>query len=173
VADGQEVIRTERLRLRHLEQRDFDELYSMFQDPLVMRYYPALKNREDTLSWLAWVFAAYAHAGHGLFAVERASDGAFLGQCGLTPQVVDGEQLVEIGYLFKSKHWHRGYASEAAAGCRDHGFAVLRLPRLISLIRPENRPSRAVAERVGMTVDRSVEWRSVPHLVYAMDSPSR
>jgi RimJ/RimL family protein N-acetyltransferase len=167
------VIRTERLRLRHLERRDFDELYAMFQDPLVMRYYPALKSNADTHSWLDWVFAAYAKHGTGLFAVERSSDGAFLGQCGLMPQVVESEALIEIGYLFKSKHWHRGYATESAIGCRDHAFGVLRLPKVISLVRPENAPSRAVAERAGMSAERTTMRAGMPHLIYAIDNADR
>ena len=167
------MIRTGRLRLRHLEQSDFDELYAMFQDPLVMRYYPALKSRAETQGWLDWVYAAYEQNGHGLFAVERASDGAFLGQCGLMPQVVDDETLIEIGYLFKSKHWHRGYATESAIGCRDHAFGVLRMPKVISLVRPENAPSRAVAERAGMRAERTTMRRGMPHLVYAVDNAER
>jgi len=134
-----------------------------------MRYYPALKSRADTNAWLDWVLSAYAKHGHGLFAVERASDGAFLGQCGLMPQTVEGEALVEIGYLFKSKHWHRGYATESAIGCRDHAFGALKLPKVISLVRPENGPSRAVAERMGMSVDRSTTWRGIPHLIYSVN----
>jgi len=168
---GEAVIRTERLRLRRLEQRDFHELHELFQDPLVMRYYPALKSSAETQVWLEWVFAAYAKHGHGLFAVERASDGAFLGQCGLMPQVVESDALVEIGYLFKSKHWHRGYAAESAIGCRVYGFGVLQLPKLISLVRPENAPSRAVAERAGMAIERTIDWRGMRHHVYAVDSP--
>jgi RimJ/RimL family protein N-acetyltransferase len=170
---GAAVIRTERLRLRRLEQRDFDELFAMFQDPLVMRYYPALKSRSETQAWLDWVFGAYASHGHGLFAVERESDDAFLGQCGLTPQVVDGEDLIEIGYLFKSKHWHRGYAAESAIGCREYGFGELGLSKLISLVRPENKPSRAVAERSGMTVARTTAWKGLEHFVYAVEKPAR
>ncbi|HKW45705.1 MAG TPA: GNAT family N-acetyltransferase [Candidatus Eremiobacteraceae bacterium] len=163
------MIRSERLRLRRLEQCDFDELFALFQDPLVMRYYPALKSRAETQAWLDWVFAAYASHGHGLFAVERASDGVFLGQCGLIPQQVEGEEFVELGYLFKSRHWHRGYATEAASGCRDHGFRDLGLPKLVSFIRPENAPSRAVAERVGMRVERSFVKRGIPHLIYSIE----
>lgn len=168
---GDAVIRTERLRLRRLEQRDFDELHALFQDPLVMRYYPALKSAAETQAWLDRVFAAYASHSHGLYGVERASDGAFLGQCGLMPQIVDGEPMVEIGYLFKSKHWHRGYAAESAIGCRDYGFDTLRLPKLISLVRPENAPSRAVAERSGMTIERTIDWRGLMHHVYSVVDP--
>ena len=169
---GEAVIRTERLRLRRLEEHDVDELHALFQDPLVMRYYPALKSRAETLAWLEWVFAAYRSHGHGLFAVERASDGAFLGQCGLMPQTVDGEALVEIGYLFKSKFWHRGYAAESAIGCRDYAFDTLVLPEVISLVRPENAPSRAIAQRVGMTVRRTIMWRGLRHDVFGIANPS-
>jgi RimJ/RimL family protein N-acetyltransferase len=170
---GAAVIRSERLRLRRLEQRDFDELYSLFQDPLVMRYYPALKSKADTQAWLDWVFGAYAKHGHGLFAVERENDGAFLGQCGLMPQVIEGEALIEIGYLFKSKHWHRGYAAESAIGCRDYAFGVHRLPKVISLVRPENSPSRAVAERAGMAVQRTTSWKGIEHFIYAVENPAQ
>jgi ribosomal-protein-alanine N-acetyltransferase len=170
---GEAVILSERLRLRRLEQRDFNELYSLFQDPLVMRYYPALKSKTETQAWLDWVFRAYESHGHGLFAVERESDGAFLGQCGLMPQVVDGDALVEIGYLFKSKHWHRGYAAESAVGCRDFAFGELQLPKVISLVRPENAPSRAVAERAGMVVQRTTSWRGIEHFIYAVENPAK
>jgi ribosomal-protein-alanine N-acetyltransferase len=170
---GAAVIRSERLRLRRLEPGDFDELYAMFQDPLVMRYYPALKGHAETQAWLDRVFDAYEKYGYGLFAVERESDGAFLGQCGLMQQVVDGETLTEIGYLFKSKHWHRGYAAESAIRCRDYGFDVLRLPTVISLIRPENGPSRAVAERAGMVVARTTNWKGIEHCIYAIEHSAR
>jgi RimJ/RimL family protein N-acetyltransferase len=170
---GAAVIRSERLRLRRLEPADFDELHSMFQDPLVMRYYPSLKSAAETQAWLDRVYAAYASHGHGLYAVERESDGAFLGQCGPMPQLVEGETLIEIGYLFKSKHWHRGYAAESAILCRDYCFDVLRLPKVISLVRPVNSPSRAVAERAGMTVQRTTTWRGFEHFIYAVENPVR
>ena len=45
----------------------------------------------------------------------------------------------------------QGIASEAAAACRDDCFTRLDQPYLIALVRPENTPSRGVAERIGMT----------------------
>jgi RimJ/RimL family protein N-acetyltransferase len=36
------------------------------------------------------------------------------------------------------------------------------------LIRPENLPSRRVAEKNGMTVWKEVMWTSLPHLVYSI-----
>ena len=37
----------------------------------------------------------------------------------------DGRPVPEIGYHLRRDRWHRGYASEAAAACRDHAFHVL------------------------------------------------
>jgi RimJ/RimL family protein N-acetyltransferase len=167
-----EVLRTDRVRLRFLEPSDLDNAYSIYGDPLCMRYYPALRSRERMQGWFDNVFADYAMHGHGMFAVERLRDGVFLGVCGFLHQDVDGDALLEIAYLFKSMHWHRGYASESAIACRDHGFSVLKQPKLISLIRPENAPSRAVAERVGMKVERTTERIGWTHLVYSINAPS-
>jgi ribosomal-protein-alanine N-acetyltransferase len=163
-----EPIVTERLILRRLTPDDFDRLFALFQDPLVMRYYPGLKDAAQTRAWLDWVFSEYAARGHGLMAVELAATGEFVGQVGLIRQVVDGAEEVEIGYLLRSECWHLGYATEAACACRDYGFKVLRRDRLISLIRPENSASIRVAERVGMTPERSIERRGIRHTVYSI-----
>ena len=48
--------------------------------------------------------------------------------------------------------WHQGLATESAIACRDWAFARLKTERLISLIGPENLPSRRVAERAGMAI---------------------
>ncbi len=160
------VFETKRLSLRRLTDGDFDELYAMFNDPLVMRYYPGLKDRAETAQWLGWQRESYERHGHGLWAVELRSSGELVGQVGLLAQTVDGLVETEIGYLLKSAHWHNGYATEAAIGCRDYGFDVLGRPHLISLIRPVNEPSRSVAERVGMSVWKSVDRRGWEHLVY-------
>jgi len=63
----------------------------------------------------------------------------------------------------------QGLATEAAIACRDWAFAHLKTERLISLIRPENLPSRRVAERTGMTLWKEVNWRGLPHCVYSIE----
>jgi len=44
---------------------------------------------------------------------------------------------------------------------------------VISLVRPENIPSRRVAEKIGMIVERDVDWHGYRHLVYAAWRPTR
>jgi RimJ/RimL family protein N-acetyltransferase len=67
--------------------------------------------------------------------------------------------------------WGQGLAPEAAAACRDYGFQALRAKRLISLIRPANLPSRRVAEKIGLTLWKTLDWRGLPHCVYVIHAP--
>ena len=70
-----------------------------------------------------------------------------------------GDPEVEIGYDIRSDHWGRGIATEAAGAVRDFAFEQLRLPRVISLIRPDNVASRRVAEKVGFAlVQKATFW---------------
>src|SRR5438477_3216766 len=140
----------------------------MFNDPLVMHYYPGLKGMAETEGWLRWAKQHYDEYGHGLWAVELKDGGELIGQVGLVTQFVEAQREVEIGYLLRSEFWHKGYATEAASACRDYGFQYLDLMRLISLIRSENDPSIRVAERVGMHRERLVNRKGYDHWVFAV-----
>lgn len=96
------------------------------------------------------------------------SSGELVGDCGLTVQDVDGQSEIEIGYHVRRDLWGQGLATETARACRDYGFERLPIEQLISLIRPENLPSRRVPEKNGMTVSKEVMRQSLLHLVYAI-----
>jgi [ribosomal protein S5]-alanine N-acetyltransferase len=100
------------------------------------------------------------------------STGELIGDCGIARQEVEDEYLYEIGYHLRRDFWGQGLATEAARACRDWGFEHLKANRLISLIRPENLPSRRVAERNGMTIWKEIDWRGLQHYVYSIVRPS-
>ena len=133
-----------------------------------MRFYPAAFDRPGVEQWIARNRQRYAKDGHGLWAMVLKSSGEMIGDCGLTVQEVDGVDEVEIGYHVRRDLWGQGLATEAARACRDFGFSRLPVERVISLIRPENLPSRRVAEKNGMTVWKEIVWRGLPHIVYAV-----
>jgi len=74
------------------------------------------------------------------------SERKLVGDCGLVIQEVDGIEELEVGYHFNRKYWGRGFATEAARACMDYAFERLGRRRVISMIRPDNAPSRRVAE---------------------------
>ncbi len=163
------VLDTERLILRRMELSDVDNLLGIFSDPVAMRHYPGTKDRQETVGWIEWTLGSYERDGIGLWVAILKETGEFAGQCGLIVQEVDGRREVEIGYLFLRRFWGRGLATEAARACRDYGFDRLGYERLISLIDPDNLPSRRVAERVGMTLEREIEKWGKRVCVYAIE----
>ncbi|HEY1272973.1 MAG TPA: GNAT family N-acetyltransferase [Terriglobales bacterium] len=166
------VISTPRLLLREFVPGDADALAAVISDPETMRYYPAPFDRPAVEDWIARNRARYETDGFGLWAMVLTSKSQFIGDCGLIHQKVDDEDQIEIGYHVRRDQWGHGFATEAAKACRDYGFKRLGANRLISLIRPENLPSRRVAEKIGMTLWKTVLWRGLEHCVYAIERPA-
>ena len=76
------------------------------------------------------------------------------------------------GYVLAQDAWGQGYATEAARASMQYAFEKLDRARLISLIRAENTPSRRVAERNGLKVEKEAIFHELPHLVYAVHRDS-
>ena len=168
------ILQTPRLQLREFTPQDAAVLAQVLSDPETMRYYPAPQgragyDRAGVEQWIERNRQRYQNDGVGLWAMELKQAEEVIGDCGITRQQVDGEDFYEIGYHLRRDHWHQGLATEAAVACRDWAFAHLKINRLISLIRPENLPSRRVAERNGMTLWKEVTWRGLPHCVYSIE----
>jgi len=108
--------------------------------------------------------------GIGMIAVERRSDGSFIGMCGVSiePWFPD----LEIGWRLARQYWGQGYASEAAAAWLDYGFGVLRVPRIIAVADTPNRRSIAVMQRIGLCFDHHAELSDehgrFPATIYSM-----
>ncbi|MGA8309223.1 MAG: GNAT family N-acetyltransferase [Terriglobales bacterium] len=162
------ILETERLLLREFVPEDVDALAAVLSDPETMRYYPAVLDRAGVAAWIDRNRRRYADAGHGLWAMILKSNGEVIGDCGLARQTVDDVDEIEIGYHVRRDLWGQGYAPEVARACRDYGFERLSAKRLISLIRPENLPSRRVAEKIGLSLWKEVMWRGLPHCVYVV-----
>jgi RimJ/RimL family protein N-acetyltransferase len=163
------ILETERLILRELVDADVDDLLEALGDPEAMRYYPHPFGREEVVGWIERWQRSYTEHGFGLWGVVLKETAELIGDCGLTFQDVAGERLVEVGYHLKRSQWHRGFATEAARASCHHAFEVLALDFVIALVRPENRPSAGVAERVGMHVWKSVNHKGMLHFVYMIE----
>lgn len=150
------ILETERLYLRELNENDFDALCKIMQDEETMYAYEGAFSDKEARDWLDRQLSRYRENGFGLWAVVLKETGEVIGQCGLTIQPWKNEQVLEIGYLFQRKFWHKGYASEAAAACKKYAFEVLEADEVCSIIRDTNIPSQRVAERNGMT--KTDEW---------------
>lgn len=163
------VLETERLYLREMTQADYEALCRIMQDEAVMRpAYESAFRGDEVQGWLDRHIARYEKLGFGLWAVVLKETGAMIGQCGLTLQSWEDEEVLEIGYLFERRHWHKGYAAEAAAGCKKYAFEVLGAHEVCSIIRNTNTAAQNVAIRNGMVkTDEGVKnFRGIDMLFY-------
>jgi RimJ/RimL family protein N-acetyltransferase len=164
---------TARLTLRPFAPDDADFIVLLLNDPGWLRFIGDRKVRttDDAREYLR--NGAIAHAakhGFALGAVQRSSDGALIGMCGLIRR--EGLDDVDLGYAFLPAFRGQGYAREAAAAWLACGFARFDLKRIVAITAPENAASGKVLEAIGMRFERRL--RVVGHdedsLMYAVDA---
>jgi len=166
------IFETERLLLREMTNEDLPALSEILQDEQAMYAYEGAMSDAETQQWLDKQLARYKQDGFGLWAVVLKEMGKMIGQCGLSWQDAEGKRVLEIGYLMNRAYWHKGYAAEAAKGCKRFAFEVLNAAEVCSIIRDTNHASMNVAIRMGMTIRGHFvkHYRGVdmPHLIFSV-----
>ena len=163
------VLRTSRLTLREFTVDDIEVVTEMMADPDQMTLYPRPRTRDETQAWIARNLDLYGQHGFGFWLMEALDGHHFLGYCGIRPVDIDGVEEIEMGWHTKKQSWNRGFATEAAVGCRDLAFTRFEVARLVALIDPSNDPSRRVAEKIGMEFEREAALDGWPCLVYSVE----
>ena len=166
-------LETKRLLLRELKQDDFDDICKLLQDPIVMYAYEGVFSKKEVQEWLDKQLRRYQNDGFGLWGMIEKGSGELIGQCGLTYQELNGQQVPEIGYLLRVEYWHKGYATEAAIACKEYAFNILNFDKVYSIIRDTNIPSQKVALRNDMREIANFikHYRNIDmlHLVFCVD----
>jgi len=157
---------TARLDLRMFREDDLDAYADMCADEEVMRFIGAGGAVGADVAWrqMALFLGEWALHGYGMWAVEERASGRLIGRVGfLNPH---GWPACELGWLLARDAWGHGFALEAAQATIAHGRAQLGIGELISLIRPDNVRSIALAHRLGATLDRKIEFMGGEALQY-------
>jgi ribosomal-protein-alanine N-acetyltransferase len=171
------ILETKRLILRHLSMDDLDELFRLYSDPEIRKFFPegvlTLAGAQEELGWHMETYEQ--HPQLGLWATIHKETGRFIGRCGLLPWEINGIQEIEIAYLIDKAFWNQGLATEAAQGLLRYGFENLNLRRMICLMHPDNIASQRVAEKIGMTREGEVNGvaaENFPTFVYSISRTS-
>ena len=167
------ILETKRLVLRRLLPSDLDDLYALYRDPEIRRFFPeGTLTHEETREELEWFLDGHpAHPELGLWATIHRETNTFVGRCGLLPWTIEQRAEVEVAYLLAKEYWGQGLGTEAAHGVAHYGFATLGLSRLICVIDPDNRSSMKVAQNIGMTLEREMQDEKGSFLLYSMGRP--
>ncbi len=144
------MMETKRLLLREMNPDDFQALFRVLGDPVIMQHYPYAFDEPRDRSWIERNMNRYRENGFGLCAVCLKDTGEMIGDCGLTLQNINGELLPEIGFHIRHDCQRKGYAKEAARAIRDWAFRNTDYPALYSYCKYTNEPSFRTAEAIGM-----------------------
>lgn len=144
------ILTTDRLILRPMTMLDAADLFAVFSDPAVVRFWSAepwtsVSFAEDSIER---ALEAYRSQSEVRFGIELAATGALIGTVNLH-HIFPQNRRCEIGYALGSPHWGKGYATEALEAAIDYGFHELRLNRIEADIDPRNDASAGVLERMG------------------------
>jgi len=144
------TLHTARLLLRPVDDADADALFALHSSAHVLRYWdaPPWSERERAERFIA-ACREMAEDGSGArLAIERISDGDFLGWCGLTrwnPEY----RSASLGYCLDDAAWGNGYATEAARAVVQWAFDALPLNRVQAEADTRNTASARVLEKLG------------------------
>ncbi|HEU5328096.1 MAG TPA: GNAT family N-acetyltransferase, partial [Thermomicrobiales bacterium] len=166
----QVYLETERLLLRRFTPADVENLVELDSDPAVMRYLnggvPTPRNIIER-DILPRFLASYDEIGEfGRWAAIEKATGEFLGWFSFRSHDDAHLDDVELGYRLRQASWGRGYATEGAQALIRRGFTDLGVRRVYATTYQDNRASRRVMEKVGLTFVRA--YRPTPDEVAAV-----
>lgn len=165
------VIRTERLVLRSLEDRDITVIARLAGDwdvASMTARVPYPYTQDDARQWLD-----HLEPGEVVYAIDR--EGEMIGLTGFLPSE-DGASA-EIGYWIGKPFWGHGYATEAATALIRRCFAQTNFTHLTCCHFTDNPASGRVVEKLGFALAGSCScWcearrREAPALHYVMHKP--
>ncbi len=163
-------ITTDRLLMRRWRDADREPFAVLNGDPLTMRFFPDTLDRATSDAFVDRIESRFDEQGYGLWALEIAATGRFIGYTGLNPMPdgVPGAGGMEIGWRLDRHFWGQGYATEAARAGLEVAFDGAGLHEVWSMTAVLNEPSVAVMRRLGMTEVARFEHPRIP-----VDHPTR
>lgn len=147
------TLETKRLILRDLHVSDAQALAEINQDPRILEFLPGPKSYDETSAFIKKQQEKYASSEIGIYGcIEKETD-EFIGFVGLNEPKFEANftPCIEILWRMSFSRWGRGYATEAAKAIILHAFGNLKLSEIVAFTVEENRASRRVMEKLGMT----------------------
>lgn len=154
------TLTTSRLVLRAFTKSDVDAVHAACQDPDIQYYTPVPTpyRREDAERFVTEADVKWGTDEDYNLGAFRLDDGAFVGAYCLTRR---DRGVYELGYWAAKDQRGRGYSVEAAKAMCDWGFATLEVHRIEWWAMVGNTASRAVADRLGFTLEGTLRRRGM------------
>jgi ribosomal-protein-alanine N-acetyltransferase len=144
------TLHTDRLRLRPFTSADADALFALHSNAHVLRYWdsPPWTERARAERFVATCRGLAEEGSGARLAIDRISDGVFVGWCSLT-RWNPAFRSASLGYCLDDAAWGRGYATEAGRAVLQWAFDTLDLNRVQAETDTRNTASAHVLEKLG------------------------
>jgi [ribosomal protein S5]-alanine N-acetyltransferase len=149
----QPTFETDRLRLRPFRAGDAKALHALYGDAENLRYWgtdpsPDLATTRKMLRWHISFHPFY----YALWAVEEKKSRKLVGMINYHRRD-RRERRVDVGWLILPAQQGKGYMTEAGRALLAHLIGKLKVHKVEALIRADNRPSIALAKRLGFRLE--------------------
>lgn len=141
---------TDRLKLRSLQDNDWEHFYRLHSDPQINQYV-RIPEPEDIIRTKfqqrsnTWFY----DSGDWLtLAIETLDTGMFVGLTGLYCQSIE-DQRAEVGYLLAKEAHGKGYATESLQAVIDWACLSFNVHKFVAHCAKENHASARVLEKCG------------------------
>ena len=172
----QTILTTRRLHMRQWRRVDLQPYARHCNTPDVMEWLGGVMTPRQVVLDFEYFQRQQRRNGFTFWVLERKSDRAFMGFCGLVRVTERSSTVlgqVEIGWRLRSDMWRRGYAFEAATRVLQFAFTDLDLPIVVSRVAAGNEPSQALMCKLYMRRVSELDYvhpaDRTPLLVYSIE----
>jgi len=141
---------SERLDLRWVTQADCNDLFAVFGNPEVMKYWSscAWTDRGQAQAYVASIQKNFAAQTVLQWGICRREQSTIIGTCSLF-EIDLSQKRCEVGIILGQAAWGQGFGAEALEAVLQFAFEQLELLRLEADIDPNNPRSLALFEKQG------------------------
>lgn len=146
------TLETPRLKLRPLTQSDAEDIFEIFSDRQVMKYYDLLpfETLERAKQQIEFFTNGYADKQMIRWGIELKENGKLIGTCGFFAFNEDTLKA-ELGYELNSRYQGKGIMTEAITEALAFLFRQTSVNRVEAFVEPENTASQKLLEKLGFT----------------------
>jgi nucleoside triphosphatase YtkD len=139
-------LETDRLILRRFRPEDWRDLHEYLSKEEVVQYEPyGVYNEEQSKQE-----AINRSKNDAFWAVCLKEDNKLIGNIYFKQQEPKQFMTWELGYVFNSSYFGKGYATESCSAILEYGFNQLEARRIIAMCNPKNTASWRLLERLKM-----------------------
>lgn len=147
------ILETERLKLIEIKDTHLEDLFLLFKDPEVTKYYNLLpyNNVSDGQKFIEWYskrFEEELAIRWGIMLKER-NDEKIIGTLGFNNYT--HKHRANIGYDLQKQYWNKGYITEALKAVVQFGFEQLGVNRIEAEVMLGNISSEKVLNKIGFS----------------------